>query len=496
MDKLRTMCHEICGESNRRKGKNCQDSVMVHEDSNLCVLALSDGLSILPKAELASHFLTRAASAYFVDAVAHWDKKEESLLSMWPDFLDKSRRALDVLCMQEELERGDLDATLLVAVLVKKEKLLLVGQVGDGAICLAKKDGAKLFREKKAGDESFFATSTIGSYDSEDTVAAVYHLDEENPVEGVSLSSHGLEGFLFDGSKAKETWAWCLNKVRFSESKGVSAVKAIMEELSFEENNGFTYDMSLGIISWQKNEVTFLPVVEEAPEEVAEKAVAEEAAEELPVEEVAVETITEVAPEEEVVPEAIPEEVAEEVVPEVQEKVPAMAPVLVKEEEIPVAIAVEETAPVVEAKAEEIVAEEEVKMAETPVEKAVVETETEPETKAVVAPPVAEEKTSYTDKVARMLAVLFFVVSLALAGYAYMNGSGNTAQLEEANLRIEALETQLQEANDAQTAMGEELASLETSLDALGETVALQEEQLASLVELEAMLTAEEEEEE
>jgi len=151
-----------------------------------------------------------------------------------------------------------MDCTLLFVVIDKKSKKFVYGQLGEGSVCVVKKNESIKLQTQPNRSDSFMASSnmtkTIQSSD-----AIEYFNVESYPITGYVgfvLTSDGLENEIYSkAGKAKNNIEWYYNLVSNDNDNCLSKIESRLSELTSDESYGFTDNISLIIIAKKGIEV-------------------------------------------------------------------------------------------------------------------------------------------------------------------------------------------------------------------------------------------------
>ena len=230
------------GTSHKRGNLPCQDKAVVKESNEVIVAVLADGLGSLEHSDIAADAITLAISQYLLN----YAYKQLNIDSLKAGILEECKRALFERAESQNISISKMDCTLLFVVLLKKRRTGIIGQLGDGAICVVKRNQGY---QPIALDDNFKASSnltkTVLSTDALDNFNLGV-IDASDPV-GFFLTTDGLENELYSkAGKVKKKVKWYFNLISNNdESVCESAIQKRWDELTLNEQYGFTDDMSL-----------------------------------------------------------------------------------------------------------------------------------------------------------------------------------------------------------------------------------------------------------
>ena len=126
------------GLSHEAENLDCQDSIQIHEDDTCLIAALADGLGSLKYSALASQTATATACQWLAAAGV------ENLLLQTPEAEESFRNAFSAAvstAVREAAEKNSikpklLDCTLAFVYISKVRDHVLVGMIGDSAVCV------------------------------------------------------------------------------------------------------------------------------------------------------------------------------------------------------------------------------------------------------------------------------------------------------------------------------------------------------------------------
>jgi len=225
----------------------CQDNVCVKESNEIIAVAVSDGLGSLKMSEVASNAVTTAT----VDFLTNKDNyKNCSPKDFIRKIVDISRQSIIYVCEQQNLDKNDMDCTLLFAVLFKHKGVYLTGQLGDGAVCLIKKDEAiKLPNVNDDIKSGANMTKTIFSSEAE-SFFVLKQIDKADDILGIVLTTDGLQNEIYSArGDIKQNIQWYYNTIvscNIDESREL--IGSNWNKLAENNPSEFSDDMSLAAI--------------------------------------------------------------------------------------------------------------------------------------------------------------------------------------------------------------------------------------------------------
>ena len=230
--------------------QKCQDAVNIIDTNRLLIAVLADGLGSLENSEVASQALAKKLPSFFDTVSIGFELNEKQLLV---NIINESQNILSQEAKKKKCSLESMDSTLLFVCIDKKRQIAVIGQIGDGAICLFHKDEAELFYRPEKPIAN--GTSTVLHYVEKDCCLRIIDLKKHNII-GFILSSDGLEDEIYSsiGCVIKDA------EIYFNALTGVSEdVDQIIEERIDKITSGdtlFDDDISLGIISCAEIEIS------------------------------------------------------------------------------------------------------------------------------------------------------------------------------------------------------------------------------------------------
>lgn len=191
MEKWRYYSQSWIGVSHIQKNQPCQDAVNIVETNQLIVAILADGLGSLGNSDVASETLVNDLPSFFEELHFDYSSDEKELMRL---ILKESQILLTQEAKKRSIALDSMNCTLLFVCIDKTTQIALVGQVGDGAICILHENNAELFyRPEKHVANS---TATVLNNCESDCTLQVIDLKKNNII-GFILTSDGLRGEIY-----------------------------------------------------------------------------------------------------------------------------------------------------------------------------------------------------------------------------------------------------------------------------------------------------------
>ncbi len=215
------------GLSHLENDTPCQDSVSYYEDDNILVAAVSDGLGSKKNSQYASKTITSALARILPEKISdefnNFDSRafNSFIIGMLKDEVSNIARS-------NNISISTLDATVLFVCINKQEKKAVVFQLGDGAICLIRKDTANLFSKQEVSNIAN-ATYTLFSDAINHSESSLIDL-EKNNIYGFILCSDGMQYEIYDKFNVKAKAAEYFNLL--TEHELDNAEKALEENIN------------------------------------------------------------------------------------------------------------------------------------------------------------------------------------------------------------------------------------------------------------------------
>lgn len=240
------------GTSHCKSNLPCQDKTVVQENEKFIAAVLSDGLGSLEYSQVASETVTRVVSKFLFA----YDYQNFDAEKMKEDILIECKKALDKSAKQYEIHVSEMDCTLLFVIVAKKANWFILGQLGDGAICLVKKNQAVLLSEN---DDQFKASSNMTKTILSSNARNYFYLKNFKLTNflGFLLTSDGLENELYTkvGIKKQIFQKYYNIIIRDDEKQSANKITRRWNDITSDESYGFTDDMSLAVIYQSKKEI-------------------------------------------------------------------------------------------------------------------------------------------------------------------------------------------------------------------------------------------------
>ncbi len=226
-------------------GLNCQESILVKENENCVVAALSAGVGS-PKfsemaAQTAAETVCRVLSGMEdpYSEVEYLDDLGASLIRSVTDAVQT--RAGDAVSVRE-----DLDCTIAFVYISKKHGYAMVARLGNGAICAIRSNVGRVFISDKESDGE-------GSIFTPDASKHMYITGfdlSKSDIAGFILASDGLEKELFNkgSTKVEKIAELYLNAVSITENPK-EVIEGRLDQLQGARNTSFMDDMAVAVLS-------------------------------------------------------------------------------------------------------------------------------------------------------------------------------------------------------------------------------------------------------
>lgn len=236
-------------------GSPCQDKVCIKENDWRLVITLSDGVGSLLYSQVAAQVVTTTAAELLCDYPFDTAPGKDHLVDQ---LVDTCRAAVAAEAKNQGLPLSGMDCTLLFAVIFKTEDCCIIGQLGDGAICFIRADGAEKCNAGADAKSGANMTKTIFSGSAQQHFS--FHATRLASMVGILLTSDGLQNELYSVvGNVKSNLQWYFNTVAgqpLEESR--EKIAARWEHLAAASPAEFSDDMSLVII-YKPNTTVSLP---------------------------------------------------------------------------------------------------------------------------------------------------------------------------------------------------------------------------------------------
>ena len=231
------------GTSHKKHGNSpCQDKATVKENGKLIAAVLADGLGSLEYSSIAAETITGTIASFLLN-YDYRQFREERLKS---DVLAECENALNKCSGLLNISITKMDCTLLFVVVFKRDSFFIIGQLGDGAICVVKQNQAFQFLalDDKHMSSSNMTKTVLSSDASDYFILRSFHVPD---CLGVFITSDGLENELYSkAGRVKQNIQWYYNLIGNNDaSRCVFEIGAKWDELASDDKFGFTDDMSL-----------------------------------------------------------------------------------------------------------------------------------------------------------------------------------------------------------------------------------------------------------
>ncbi len=238
------------GLSHIQTGRPCQDFAKLGESGSGSHLAaaVADGLGSLRHSELASSVAVEASLKWLLEKAQVLDTmpEEEVCQTLRMELLPYIDRQLHLAAHRQKLDIGFLDCNLAFLLLSKTSGRVILGQLGDCAICvLAAQNRSRVLT---AGGASANGTATVlGSRAQEQLQTAFVHIDET--LWGFLLTTDGLDGEVYQKTSplVRHNAQHYFNCLFQPEPK--KQLDAQLQELQELSGKRFDDDMGLAVIA-------------------------------------------------------------------------------------------------------------------------------------------------------------------------------------------------------------------------------------------------------
>lgn len=231
-------------------GTPCQDYVDVEERGNMIVAVLADGLGSKPYSEVAAQNAAETVKKMLFTDFGSFNNNSRFKYYL----IDQCRKQIKESASAYGRQVKDMDCTLLFAAICNNE--VVVGQLGDGAICMLGKDSGGLFCKPHKGNV-VNSTMTVFSHDAASSLQ-INRYGSSSILEAIILTSDGLERDLYypNSTVVKKIAAVYAQVVGNETAKKASAqIKGRIRKL---QSVGADDDISIAVIS-KNNTVISLP---------------------------------------------------------------------------------------------------------------------------------------------------------------------------------------------------------------------------------------------
>lgn len=223
----------------------CQDAVCIKESNDTLVAVLADGLGSLKKSEIASQAVTENIAAAFICSEKNVFSIEIQRLQ--EQVLEHSRKAIQTAAYEYGLDASDMDCTLLFVCINKRSNEVIVGHLGDGAICIIHNDSAELFSPPNRQVAN--GTATVMCNSEGDFHFSRYNIKTDSIV-GFILSSDGLENELyFSFGRVKKVAAEYFNALQLNDKQTENEIDRLISTITKDKSSVYDDDISIAILS-------------------------------------------------------------------------------------------------------------------------------------------------------------------------------------------------------------------------------------------------------
>lgn len=248
------------GLSHVRAETACQDSINIYTGETIIAAALCDGLGSLQYSEVAAKITTKTVCEFFKACEKQMKKilgSVETLKEFKEDLLAQIKENIYRAAEQAELNVSDMDCTLTFVCIHKPLKKILIGRVGDSAVCLIKEKESICYND---GNVSANGTSTVMDEDAVNNLE-LYMIDgKKENIYGILMTSDGLENELYmkRSNHVNKIAEQYLNAVSCSNSleEAQKRIGERINKLAENPKSGFDDDISLVALSCVDQEIT------------------------------------------------------------------------------------------------------------------------------------------------------------------------------------------------------------------------------------------------
>lgn len=221
----------------------CQDYVDVYADDTRVIACLCDGLGSLKNSDVAAQETVKNVIDLF-RAVPNAPTPQTDLAPFRRKLTAELQRRLKSAAAERNMALDSMDCTLLFVCLFLKQKMAMIGSLGDSALCVIRDDKPPaLFC-----DSDFIGTRAVLDNDAaEHLQCAVFPLDGH--VKSILLTSDGLENEIYYKGLthvAKNTELYLNAMLRNDPEK---IMQKRIKELTSAEGTVFDDDISIAVLS-------------------------------------------------------------------------------------------------------------------------------------------------------------------------------------------------------------------------------------------------------
>lgn len=236
------------GLSHEAENLDCQDNIQIHEDDTCIVAALADGLGSLKYSALASSTATVAACQWLA-AIGVENLLLETLdqeAEFRNAFSDAVSSAVKKAADQNSVRPKLLDCTLAFVYISKVRDHVLVGMIGDSAVCVITEDGS--FSITDSGNYAG-GTRAVQDKDAGEHMLLKKYSIQQQQILGFILTSDGLDNEIYiKGSNHVNQAAEEYFNALVQENPAAVIHNAITALTSYEDTP-FDDDISIVVIS-------------------------------------------------------------------------------------------------------------------------------------------------------------------------------------------------------------------------------------------------------
>lgn len=244
------------GISHATLGSECQDRVKVTENEGCIVAALADGLGSLKCSEMAADVATTAVCEWFVSFHGYITEilAGEGKQVLAQKLICEIQMKISEQAAVNGLRIEDMDCTLAFVYISKRDHYAVIGQLGDSAVCIIKRNTYLVIN---GGNHTANGTDAVLVRDAHQKMKIMCMDLNAEKIFGFILTSDGLENEIYTKNsayinKAAEKY---FNILVSSEDPQAVLAKKI-EELT-KEIPEFDDDISIAVISCADEELIF-----------------------------------------------------------------------------------------------------------------------------------------------------------------------------------------------------------------------------------------------
>lgn len=235
----------------------CQDSIAFYDDQQVLILALSDGLGSLKYSEIAAKTATKTTCDFLRQHVNEYifDARQFDTLTLKKDFVITIKQEIEKEAGNRNIPISQMDCTLVFACIHKASNKMVLGRLGDSAICVIKipPNQSVCFND---GNVSANGTSTVLEDDSYQNLELHFLDADQEKIAGLILTSDGLENELYmkNSNHVNQIASYYINAVSHS-SKPEAQINQRICKLLENPKTPFDDDISVAVASCIETEI-------------------------------------------------------------------------------------------------------------------------------------------------------------------------------------------------------------------------------------------------